>query len=152
MMDRPLNSRKRSGEKEMEMWYQIRRTEEESMESGTMETALLHEHRVWTARVVRSVEGLRMSVAQSTSATALCFPWRSGDEIADGEWLHHPGHDDPLSLFDDCPVGECLLGDTKLRDQDALAVKGTAEHEREHVRGDRGHPGEAAGMEIGSRG
>lgn len=84
MMDRLLNSRKQSGEKELEVWYQIRRTEEESMERGTMETALLHEHRVWTARDVRSVEGLRRSVAQSTSATELCFPWRSGDEVADG--------------------------------------------------------------------
>ncbi len=63
MMYRPLNSRKQSGEKEMEVWNQIRRTEEESMERGTMENALLHEHRVGTERVVRSVEGLRRIVA-----------------------------------------------------------------------------------------
>ena len=63
MMYRPLNSRKQSGEKEMEVWNQIRRTEEESMERGTMENALLHEHRVGTERVVRSVEALRRIVA-----------------------------------------------------------------------------------------
>ena len=42
--------------------------------------------------------------AASAAELALHFPVPQlalvGDEIADGEWLHHPGHDDPLALFD----------------------------------------------------
>jgi hypothetical protein len=48
---------------ELEVSNQIRRTEEESMEMGTMDKTLLREPRVETEGIVRSMKGLSRIVA-----------------------------------------------------------------------------------------
>ena len=46
-----------------ELWYQIRRTEEEAMEMGTMEKTLLHDHGVGMGTVLRIATVLTRSGA-----------------------------------------------------------------------------------------
>jgi hypothetical protein len=59
--------------KELEVWDQIRRTEEEPMEMGTRDNTLLLDLGAGTERLVRAVETLSRTGAGSTSETMLCF-------------------------------------------------------------------------------
>lgn len=59
---RPLTQTAKRRAKELEMWDQIRRTEEELMEMGTMEHALLQDHGGGTEGFIRAVEKLNKVV------------------------------------------------------------------------------------------
>jgi hypothetical protein len=63
-----------SGERNtLEVWDQIRRTEEELMEMGTMDNTLLQDHGTGTKGRIRAVETLSTISAGSTSETMPCF-------------------------------------------------------------------------------
>jgi hypothetical protein len=57
----------------LEMWVQIRRTEEELMEMGTMDNTLLQDEYAVTKGLVSAVETLIRTGAASTSETMPCF-------------------------------------------------------------------------------
>jgi hypothetical protein len=59
--------------KELDVWNQIRRTEEEPMEMGTMDNTLLPDHGAETEGLVRAVGKLSRIGAGSTSETMPFF-------------------------------------------------------------------------------
>ena len=69
---RSADTTKRRAE-ELEVWDQIRRTEEEPMEMGTMDNRLLQDHSTGTEGLGRAVERLSKIGAWSSSETMLCF-------------------------------------------------------------------------------
>ena len=73
----------KQGTTELEVWDQIRRTEEDYMGRGKMEYGLLRDHRVWTEEAGSTAAGLNMICPWSIAIAAPFFTWRSGDDVAD---------------------------------------------------------------------
>ena len=69
---------------EQEVWDQIRRGEEESVEMGAMEHALLLDHCVRMEGAVKTTAELSKIGPRSCSMAAPFFTWRSGDDVTDG--------------------------------------------------------------------
>ena len=83
-----------------EVWYQILRIEEELMEIGTREYALLQVHSIRLDETGSSKTGTSGTGASSTIAKEVCFTWRSEEEVMDGGHIMVPsiGQDIPSCI------------------------------------------------------
>jgi hypothetical protein len=89
------------------VWDQILMTEEEPMETETMDNTLLRDHGVGTEGLLRATATLNRIGARSMSVSMLFFSWRSGDEVSDGRHMTVPsiGHVIPSSSKMAVPFG-----------------------------------------------
>jgi len=82
------------------VWNQIRRTDEEAMEMGTREYALLQVHSIRLEKTANMATGTSETAVSSICAAPICFTWRSEEEVMDGGHMIVPsiGQDTPSSI------------------------------------------------------